>query len=422
MLEFETTSGRKYLYNRLDNRISLLNKTHEHQVNPIVSFHKLRDEYNTESITMYTIEMTQQCNLRCTYCCYSGLYHDRRAHNEKEISWEILEETIRFIDKTHDKQSEFTVCFYGGEALLAKEKMRWIVDNLYKKYGNQIIFSLSTNGLSLSIDTIDWICSYPQFYVNVSIDGNKELHDSFRKTINGKGSFDIIHKNLENFKLCRQDDYFNRVRFLSTVGSFNNVRFISECWNADEILNHTRPVRISHLIPNFDDNTRQYDTFEDKDRFYSDALKQYIKGEKNVSVDALQRIVAIIENRTFYDLPHSQAVKTCLNEMYTCFINVEGLLYACEKFCGESSIGHVSSGFNLSKMNQLYYKLIERKNTHCTDCWASRLCRMCLTSLNFQDKDIPKLCQMEKDTLKLALKYYCEIKEYESVNKKTIKK
>ena len=58
---------------------------------------ELSNEYDYSQIGIYTIEITQQCNLRCKYCCYSGEYHNRRKHNNSEISWETLEQCITFI-------------------------------------------------------------------------------------------------------------------------------------------------------------------------------------------------------------------------------------------------------------------------------------------------------------------------------------
>ena len=43
---------------------------------------------------------------------------------------------------------------------------------------------------------------------------------------------------------------------------------------------------------------------------------------------------------------------------------------------------------------------------------------MCMTSLNHTDAEITKMCDMERDTIELALKYYCELKDWEQINHK----
>lgn len=100
------------------------------------------------------------------------------------------------------------------------------------------------------------------------------------------------------------------------------------------------------------------------------------------------------------------------------FINVDGDLYACEKFCGGLSVGNVKDGINEGKAFALLNQFTERKNRLCSSCWAQRFCRMCMTSLNHTDAEITKMCDMERDTIELALKYYCELKDWEQINHK----
>ena len=43
-----------------------------------------------------------------------------------------------------------------------------------------------------------------------------------------------------------------------------------------------------------------------------------------------------------------------------------------------------------------------------------------MTSLNYKDFEIKKMCNMERETIDLALKYYCEFKDWEQINNKKI--
>ena len=54
--------------------------------------------------------------------------------------------------------------------MLVKDKIEWTIQRLLDVLGKKARFSLSTNGLALTEDVIDWICSYPKFVVNVPID------------------------------------------------------------------------------------------------------------------------------------------------------------------------------------------------------------------------------------------------------------
>lgn len=217
MHKFSTSSGKELWYDVMNNRITLWTPEKDNEVNPVVHF-KAPTLIDASRITMFTIEMTQQCNLRCTYCCYSGNYRDRRAHNSKEISYETLQKTIEHILRHYDKSAdEITICFYGGEALLARKKIEWVIDELLPVFKDKVRFSFSTNGLLLTENTIDWLGNMPNVLVNVTIDGDKYMHDAHRQTVSGSGSYNALVKNLRLLKAKYPDFYRYNVRFLSTV-------------------------------------------------------------------------------------------------------------------------------------------------------------------------------------------------------------
>lgn len=413
MHKFITTSGKVLWYDMNTNRISLWSPEKDMQAYPVVHFNE-PSHIKHDGISLFTIEMTQQCNLRCTYCCYSGEYRDHRAHQSKEISYEVLDQLVDFILKYADKSSEeITVCFYGGEALLAKSKIQYLIEKLDFLYGNRIRYSLSTNGMALTEAVVDWICSHEKFLLNITIDGNEMMHDANRLTVNGKGSYRTIIKNLAKFKEKYPEQYSRRVRFLSTVYSLDNVRLLSEVWDSIDVLTGNLPVHISHIIPNFEDLRRKYDTYEIKDKFYRDAFLDFIGGNDSILSSYFKKLVSIVEQRSFAPLALELEIKTCNQDLFSCFINADGDIYPCEKFCDSYKIGNVFSGFNEKQMKKYVHLFTERKNKFCQSCWAQRFCRMCLTGLNHTDKEIEQMCDMERDTIDLALKYFCDKIDWE---------
>lgn len=412
MHTFSTTSGKLLWYEVKDNRIYRWSLDKEQQSYPIVHFNAPTD-IDSFKITKFTIEMTQQCNLRCSYCCFSGKYKQFREHNAKEISYETLAYIVEFIKVHADKEaSQITVCFYGGEALLAKKKIEWIIATLQDVFGEKIQLSLSTNGFALTESVIDWISSLKKFLVYVSIDGNKKLHDKNRRTVSGKETYDTIIGNLELFKNKYPQIYRDRVHFLSTVYSWNDVIHIAETWDKEPVLNDHYPIHISHILPNFSDKSRSYDTWKIKDNFYQKAFNAYKKGDNRILSSCFQKLIEIVDNRAIQNLSNELKIQTCFQRLFSCFINVNGELHACEKFCGDINLGNLKDGINIEIANTLINRFTERKNKICSSCWAQRFCRLCMTSLNYSDDDIKAMCKMEKDTIDLALKYYCEYKDY----------
>lgn len=418
MHKFSTSSGKELWYDVTNNRIGLWTPEKDNEVNPVVHF-KAPTSIDASRITMFTIEMTQQCNLRCTYCCYSGNYRDRRAHNAKEISYDTLQKTIEYILEHYDKSAEeITVCFYGGEALLARKKIEWVIDELFSIFKDKVRFSFSTNGLLLTENTIDWLGNMPNVLVNVTIDGNKYMHDAHRQTISGSGSYDAIINNLRLFKAKFPDFYKDNVRFLSTVYSWNDVLKLSEIWDDEPATEGHYPIHISHIIPDFDDETRTYDTWEVKNRFYRQAFEDYKRGNRGILSGCFQKLIDMVDNRNYLKLKSELKIQTCYQGLFSTFINVDGDLYACEKFCGALNIGNVSVGIDENKTFSLLQQFTERKNHLCSSCWAQRFCRMCMTSLNYTEEEIKAMCDMERDTIDLALRYYCEYKDWVKLTNK----
>ena len=418
MNKFSTSSGKQLWYDVKNNRIDIWTPYKSKEVSPVVFF-KAPTTIDVSKITMFTIEMTQQCNLRCSYCCYSGNYRDRRIHNMKEILYDTLQMTVDFINTHYNKKAEkITVCFYGGEALLARKKIEWFVSKLRSFFNDKVIFSFSTNGLLLTEEVIDWLNTLPDTLVNVTIDGNKMMHDVHRKTLSGKGSYDIIIKNLRNFKNKYPEFYNDRVRFLSTVYSWNDVLRLAEVWDEESAIEGHYPVRISHIIPNFSDKLRTYDTWDIKDKFYRKAFEEYKRSKKGILYGCFQKLIDMIDNRNYLKLPAELKIQTCYQELFSCFINVDGDLYACEKFCGALKVGNLSQGIDDNMVFSLLQQFTERKNHLCSSCWAQRFCRMCLTSLNYTEDEIKMMCNMERDTIDLALRYYCEYKDWAKLTNK----
>lgn len=419
MHKFSTSSGKKLWYDVKNNRIGIWTPEKDNEVGSVVHF-KAPEKIDAGKITMFTIEMTQQCNLRCSYCCYSGNYRDRRAHNAKEMSYEILQKTIDYIKGHYDKDAEeIIICFYGGEALLARKKIEWVISEMLSIFKDKKVrLSFSTNGLLLTEEVADWLVSLPNVFINVTIDGNKLMHDANRKTVAGKGSYDIIIKNLRLLKDKYPEFYNARVKFLSTVYSWNDVLKLAKVWDDEPAIKGHYPVHISHIIPNFSYKSRTYDTWDIKNNFYRQAFEEYKRGNMGILYGCFQKLIDMIDNRNYLKIPAELKIQTCYQGLFTCFINVDGELYACEKFCGALNVGNIRHGIDENKTFSLLQQFTERKNRLCSSCWAQRFCRMCMTGLNYTEDEIKRMCNMERDTIDLALRYYCEYKDWAKLTNK----
>ena len=68
-------------------------------------------------VHLFIIGITEQCNLRCTYCCYSGQYENNRTHSNKSLDSNDIDDIFVFISH-FAKKKNLHIAFYGGEPLL----------------------------------------------------------------------------------------------------------------------------------------------------------------------------------------------------------------------------------------------------------------------------------------------------------------
>ena len=145
---------------------------------------------------------------------------------------------------------------------------------------------------------------------------NKMMHDKCRKTITGKGSYDTIIKNLELFKRKYPSIFDQRVRFLSTVYSWNDVKQLAKVWDDEPVLKGHYPVHISHILPDFLDSARSYDSWEVKDSFYREAFIAYVNGDKGIMGGSFQKLVNIMNRTSRLVFKNSILALSMLMEIY----------------------------------------------------------------------------------------------------------
>lgn len=413
-------SGRVYNYSVRTNRITFCCTSDGQSEDLCPVKYTAATDYDFGHISKFTLEVTQQCNLRCRYCIYSGAYPGRRTHNPAEMSSETLEAAIRFIKEHADPKAPVVgICFYGGEALLQKDRIDWMICRLKAEKTCKFEYSLSTNGVLLTPEVVEWICSIPSMRVTVTIDGDEAVHDANRVFPSGRGSFGIVMEKLRYFKTHYPDEYDSRIQFLSTVDSISRLPALSRFWDSSQLLAGHRPVHISSIIPTFKGKDKDgADVLRTIMAVYDQALECYKKGEKNVLTDELERLVGVVSRRVFFDLPEEQRFFTCCHTPYSCFVDANGKLFVCERFSVDNFVGTLADGFDKARVTRLVEDFTARRNRYCSRCWAKRLCRICATNLNHTAPEFCTLCRRERVMLRLALLYYIEMQEYKCANKR----
>jgi uncharacterized protein len=111
---------------------------------------------------------------------------------------DLLETYVRQLIEAHAHSPEVAIAWQGGEpTLMGVEFFRRSVElaNSYLKPGQRAVYTIQTNATLLDEEWAAFLAEN-DFLVGVSIDGPRELHDTYRVDKGGKGSFDKVMRGL----------------------------------------------------------------------------------------------------------------------------------------------------------------------------------------------------------------------------------
>ena len=137
------------------------------------------------------LHIAHSCNLNCSYCFASqGKYHGERAL----MSFEVGKQAFDFLIANSGTRRNLEVDFFGGEPLMNFDVVKQLVAyarSIEKQHGKNFRFTLTTNGMLIDDDVIDF-ANREMSNVVLSLDGRKEVHDRFRVDYAGNGSWERI--------------------------------------------------------------------------------------------------------------------------------------------------------------------------------------------------------------------------------------
>ncbi len=340
------------------------------------------------NLSMMTLQVTQNCNLRCKYCVYSGSYINRQ-HTMKRMSWETAKTAVDFYYNHTKYAKEATIGFYGGEPLLELALIRKVVAYAEEIFvGKKLMFNMTTNATLLTEQTIDFLAEH-NFHISISLDGPQKIHDGNRVFADKEsGTFETVICKIELIKKIHPE-------FMSNV-TFNAVMDLNKDIScANEFFLSYETVKDTFVMGNMINDANRKDDIAVNRKYVADALyeefkvllyycsdifKAYhptlmdgkVKGIKQLYYD---RFVAH-NSKTEQDCPGGQ----CLPGAQRFFVNVDGKFYPCERVDESADtycIGDLESGFNMERISSLL-NVAKLTENECRRCWAFRLCSQCI--------------------------------------------
>lgn len=122
--------------------------------------HPLTDKvesYLQNNVSLLILQVTQNCNLRCKYCVYSGSYINR-VHTNKRMNFNTAKQAVDFYYEHCKNVDIASISFYGGEPLLEFELVKRVVEYCEKKFsGKQLNLNMTTNATLLTTEMMDFL-------------------------------------------------------------------------------------------------------------------------------------------------------------------------------------------------------------------------------------------------------------------------
>ncbi len=114
---------------------------------------------------------------------------------------DLLETYIKQLLESQ-RAPEVNIAWQGGEpTLMGLDFFKRTVElaEKYKKPGQNILHTMQTNGTKLDDEWCAFFKEY-DFLIGLSVDGTKEMHDTYRVNKGGAGSFDQVMRGLDYLK------------------------------------------------------------------------------------------------------------------------------------------------------------------------------------------------------------------------------
>jgi len=401
-----TLSGNRYTYHRDSNKID--DGEEDKTVKDVRLLQPLQF-LSMPDLDTFVICFTTKCNLRCSYCCYSGQYRNTRTHGMRSFNTKDVAPLLDFIDWiAPDKPLH--IMFYGGESLLDFEGVKDVVDKAETRWSEKVRFSVSTNGTLLSPLIAEWAVAH-NITLNVSVDGTHKYHDRYRKFVSNSGSFACIYKNLTDIRSSYPTFFQEKVNLLMTVSDIRDLSGTALGWANDELLKHKAPALVSIVAPNYLKGVPLEDETSKKATLYA-LLHQYEQNPENGVLDRFfEEMILLWNERQLFPLESTAVTPTCIPQNHKLYIDIDGSVGLCEKTCDNMRMGNIHDGIDWDAANQIALKLYEVRQKRCGRCPILRLCDICPTSLDLNEREMDVFCHNQIVKYRLQLLMFCEMAE-----------
>ena len=352
------------------------------------------------------LNVAHTCNLSCSYCfARGGKYHGPDAI----MTVETAKDAIDFLIANSGSHYNLDVDFFGGEPLMNWNVVTETVDyarSLEEKYNKHFNFTLTTNGMLLDDDKIDYLNENMKNVV-LSLDGRRETHDEFRKTLGGRGSFDTVVPKFQNFVEKRGDkEYYMRGTYTA-----NNLDFTKDIQTYLDL-----GFKRTSLEPVVGKPDEDYALKEEDLPFLYD---QYEKLADMV-MESIDNNDEFIFYHYMIDLENGpcahKRLSGCGSGTEYMAVTPTRELYPCHQFVGNEDfiIGDLDKGIVRDDLVEGFKTCNCYSKAECRSCWANMYCSGGCAANNYNaNGDINKIHEYSCNLFRKRIEMAIAIKIYE---------
>jgi len=312
------------------------------------------------------LHVAHTCNLNCAYCFASqGKYHGDRA----VMSFEVGKRALDFLMEHSGTRRNLEVDFFGGEPLMNWDVVKQLVEyarSVEKAHGKNFRFTLTTNGMLIDDDVIDF-ANREMSNVVLSLDGRKEIHDRLRVDYAGNGSWDRIVPKFQKLVQARGGkNYYMRGTFTHA-----NPDFLKDIQCMLDLGFTELSMEPVVCAPGDPAALTEEDLSVVMEQYEELAELMLQRGREGRPFTFYHYMIDLTGGPCIY-----KRISGCGSGTEYMAVTPWGDLYPCHQFVGEEKfkLGNIWDGVTNAPTQEEFRSCNVYARPECADCWAKLYC------------------------------------------------
>ncbi len=380
--------------------VNILEKPHKEKFNPVTNnrINPYSLPIGGVQVSNLDLDLTVDCNLDCDYCF--------KEKYKKNMPLETARQAVIWLIMASGNAKKLTVALIGGEPMLRFKVIKELVPfskRRARQHGKKIHFTMTTNGTVINNEILMFWKKWGMGF-HTSIDGCPVAHDYHRHFPGGKGSSNLLARNLPRIlsvrpkTIARATVLADTVKYLSKSFEYllklgyRSFAFVpGECslWDQpslNELEKQFRAIMIRTMIL-----YRKGENISIK--YFDEGCRYLAKGGASVA-----------------DKPSCGAGRGMV------LVDVNGCIWPCHRWNKESQsdwkFGSIWDGSFNYRARSIFFDAVHKKQKGpCRSCSANFMCRGGCPAENLEDtgciwKRHPLGCEMTKRIANLVREFH----------------